>query len=58
MGQKRWWYVSGDGAWFEESGSDVCADDGGVQLGAHAHLGTTPCADGVKIENRLKKRSK
>jgi transposase len=47
LGQDGWEHASGDGARPEESGSDVCADDGGVQPGAHAHLGTNPCPGGA-----------
>ena len=42
------------GAWAEAGGPDVCADDGGVQLDAHAHLGANPSAGGVRDEENGK----
>ena len=52
LGQDGGQPASGEGARFEESGPDVCADDGNVQPGSPARLGTNPCAGGAMSESR------
>ena len=58
LGQVHWTDSPGDGAWIEEGGPVVCADDGGLQPHAHAHPGTNPSADDVEAGKRCKTTSK
>ena len=54
LGQKSGSDAASDGARAQASRSDVCADDGSVQLNADAHLGRDPSTGGVRCQRGQK----
>lgn len=53
LGQDRGQHEASDGAWPQARGPDVRADDGGLQLGAHAHAGAI--GTGASAGSKLRK---